>query len=295
MAAAAIFERRSTAETMGDRNSGSDYGGGIRVSAMHDDGPSAPDAADSPLFGYGAHDGSLQLHAVLVRSEPNVPVEELDTTCRQLLDRINGGAVKLSPRDICKVDPRFASRLEPRIFNRHGVLLVSLGLQGLGAIILQDCVCLIAPNPAHRLLRSAKTCLAQRRKWRAQAAADNHTHHARLASSPRPSEVPFELMVLEALLTAGCTELHAHTTSLATHVREELAELTAHGAIQLTVGTVRSRGLEFRSAPVPVLSSIPVCVPRAAGLARHRRRAATTCGGATGTGAGARRRAGGMP
>ena len=52
-----------------------------------------------------------------------------------------------------------------------------------------------------------------------------------------PAPFPFALIAIEALLMGACTDLHRHTSDLAAHVRTELEELTAHGGIQLTVGT----------------------------------------------------------
>ena len=64
--------------------------------------------------------------------------EPRELTRRQLIDEINrkGGAA-LMARDACKVDPRFSSNLEPRLFVRSGAVLVSFGSQRLGAIVLE--------------------------------------------------------------------------------------------------------------------------------------------------------------
>jgi hypothetical protein len=232
------------------------------------------------LGGLSAQDGTMLVDAIIVHaaSLDTASLELRRTTRRNLLAELRKGSEgsgqpELSPRDLCKVDPRFASRLPPRLHVRPDALLLSLGSLGVGAIILRDRLCLLASSRSTSLLCTVRGLLSRvgvaasekrRRVIRSASranslaaspmkaatedspvrdgAAASTAADADATSVPAPTlqsllGVPFELVCLEVLLTAACTELHARTTALAAEVRDELDELTSHGGIQLTVGT----------------------------------------------------------
>jgi hypothetical protein len=241
-------------------------------------GPAAP--FEDPLFllGVAAQDRTQLVHVELALAARNGEFEPpRQMTRRQLISEISRHGAALSARDACKVDPRFASRLEPKIHVRHGAVLVSLGSQGLGGIVLRERLYLLASNPQDSLLVTTKQCLKrlaettrdeeqppqeggsfrQRRPSQACIATAAAAAAAAAAAgslpgassgrtdvpspkSPSPLDgaaVPFALTALEALLMGACTQLHRSTMVLAGHVKDELDELTEHGGIQLTVGT----------------------------------------------------------
>eukprot|EP00962_Isochrysis_galbana_P055107 scaffold26794_cov129-Isochrysis_galbana.AAC.2 len=75
--------------------------------------------------------------------------------------KLTGNDALLKARDIRKVDPLFAGRLEPIIFVRCGSITVSLGRTELRAIITHDRLYFIVPDGADSLLHEVNRNLTQ--------------------------------------------------------------------------------------------------------------------------------------
>jgi hypothetical protein len=74
--------------------------------------------------------------------------------------RLTGNDALLEARDVRKVDPLFAGRLEPIIFVRCGSITVSLGRTELRAIITHDRLYFIVPDGADSLLEEVNRNLS---------------------------------------------------------------------------------------------------------------------------------------
>ena len=162
-------------------------------------------------------------------------------------------------RDVRKVDPTFALRLEPAFIVRRGVILVTLAPCDLHAIILRTRVFLLLPphrtDPSEDVIRALNKMLdepAQRqpatpgahRKWAAgtegatpgtgpcdgsRAPAGAREACEGKEDSSDALRLPFEFVALEALLATACCTLHARTISLERRVD------TAVEAIRLAI------------------------------------------------------------
>ena len=56
----------------------------------------------------------------------------------------------LKPRDVRKIDPAFAARLEPTVFVRAGCIIISLGRNSLQAIITREALyCVLTKGTEH--------------------------------------------------------------------------------------------------------------------------------------------------
>ena len=213
-----------------------------------------PNASEPPPFVYGVAQGRTQLvHVELYVDHGGVlrPVnlsggifKARSMTRRQLVDEINRTGAVMSARDACKVDPLLSSRREPALFVRPGAVLISLGLQRVGAIVLRDRLYLLAPSAEDPLLSTTKDAFFRLRE---ESNLEIVAPPAQLGSEPpsptsrrsgaQPSSASFVLVAMEAIFMGACFELHKRTSALAAHVREELDELTSHGGIKLSVGT----------------------------------------------------------
>ena len=213
-----------------------------------------PNDSEPPPFVYGVAQGRTQLvHVELYVDHGGVlrPVnlsggifKARSMTRRQLVDEINRTGALLSARDACKVDPLLSSRREPALFVRPGAVLISLGLQRMGAIVLRDRLYLLAPSVEDPLLCTTKDAFFRLRE---ESNLEIVAPPAQLGSEPpsptgrrsgaQPSSASFVLVAMEAIFMGACFELHKRTSALAAHVREELDELTSHGGIKLSVGT----------------------------------------------------------
>ena len=213
-----------------------------------------PNASEPPPFVYGVAQGRTQLvHVELYVDHGGVlrPVnlsggifKARSMTRRQLVDEINRTGAVMSARDACKVDPLLSSRREPALFVRPGAVLISLGLQRVGAIVLRDRLYLLAPSAEDPLLCTTKDAFFRLRE---ESNLEIVAPPAQLGSEPpsptgrrngaQPSSASFVLVAMEAIFMGACFDLHNRTSALAAHVREELDELTSHGGIKLSVGT----------------------------------------------------------
>ena len=213
-----------------------------------------PNASEPPPFVYGVAQGRTQLvHVELYVDHGGVlrPVnlsggifKARSMTRRQLVDEINRTGAVMSARDACKVDPLLSSRREPALFVRPGAVLISLGLQRVGAIVLRDRLYLLAPSAEDPLLSTTKDAFFRLRE---ESNLEIVAPPAQLGSEPpsptgrrngaQPSSASFVLVAMEAIFMGACFDLHKRTSALAAHVREELDELTSHGGIKLSVGT----------------------------------------------------------
>jgi len=118
----------------------------------------------------------------------------------------------LQPRDVRKVDPFFAARLEPAIIVRSGCILLSLGRTELRAIITHERLYFVVPNGADSILTTVQNNLAKLRAHELPHAHDG-------------TKVPFELAALEAMLITACASLHTQQAALAERVGRALVAL----------------------------------------------------------------------
>jgi len=170
------------------------------------------------------------------------------------LQRADGPAARLGAdavlkaRDVRKVDPLFAGRLEPVILVRCGSITVSLGRTELRAIILHDRLYFIVPDGADSMLQEVHRNLLlvlhgslagdSGGAARSEPPSTEHSPHparhdggpiapARAAGTPPPytppplssvatggfgadsgAPPPFEFAALEAVLMIACSDLH---------------------------------------------------------------------------------------
>ncbi|EOD20486.1 hypothetical protein EMIHUDRAFT_450951 [Emiliania huxleyi CCMP1516] len=187
------------------------------------------------------------------------------------LQRADGPAARLGAdavlkaRDVRKVDPLFAGRLEPVILVRCGSITVSLGRTELRAIILHDRLYFIVPDGADSMLQEVHRNLLlvlhgslagdSGGAARSEPPSTEHSPHparhdggpiapARAAGTPPPytppplssvatggfgadsgAPPPFEFAALEAVLMIACSDLHKRQEELGSLVRCALLEL----------------------------------------------------------------------
>jgi len=171
-----------------------------------------------------------------------------------------GADVPLMARDVRKVDPMFAGRLEPVILVRCGSITVSLGRTELRAIILHDRLYLIVPDGADSILQLVQKNLAiitsgngslhegsftrtsfrERDEAHVSITIDSSSKRRQRGSKRRDRDnagmraphtddygrpVPFEFAALEAVLLSACSELHKQQELATAKVREALLSL----------------------------------------------------------------------
>eukprot|EP00966_Prymnesium_polylepis_P336541 7391624-Prymnesium_polylepis.1 len=150
---------------------------------------------------------------------------------RELLDEartvVTPGAAPgtlLTSRDVRKVDPYFAARLEPVIAVRTGCITVSLGRTELRAIITRDRLYFVVPDGADSILTTVREKLSTIRKGDTSAAV-GPTADSAPADNGTADAVPFELAALEAMLATASSELHNQQEQLAERVKRALQTL----------------------------------------------------------------------
>ncbi|KAL3918522.1 MAG: hypothetical protein SGPRY_005985, partial [Prymnesium sp.] len=134
------------------------------------------------------------------------------------------GAI-LKARDVRKVDPYFAARLEPVIIVRTGCITLSLGRTDLRAIITRNRLYFVVPDGADSILMHVQDNLAMLRAGDDRAVSDD-------GSSKAHNSIPFELAALEAMLMTACTSLQHQQALLTERVSKALQGLrrTVSGA-----------------------------------------------------------------
>uniref|UniRef100_A0A7S4F3N7 Magnesium transporter n=1 Tax=Chrysotila carterae TaxID=13221 RepID=A0A7S4F3N7_CHRCT len=153
-----------------------------------------------------------------------------------------GTDVPLMARDVRKVDPLFAGRLEPVILVRCGSITVSLGRTELRAIILHDRLYFIVPDGADSILQVVQKNLSTILSGGGSIHEGMHstTPHARERDHSEigghaleddadeedfEASVAFEFAALEAVLLTACSELHKQQEHATAKVREALHSL----------------------------------------------------------------------
>lgn len=157
----------------------------------------------------------------------------------------------LTPRDVRKVDPHFAARLEPTIITRTGCITVSLGRTNLRAIITRERLYFVVPDGADSIINTVQNNLAILRSGEAvgeharlpngrgssnegrEAGDGNVVDRTEHLTDPLSgateqedgSSVPFELAALEALLTTACSEMQKQQAQLTLKVNRALQAL----------------------------------------------------------------------
>lgn len=163
---------------------------------------------------------------------------------KDLLDEIRAVAAAGTPagalltsRDVRKVDPYFAARLEPVIIVRAGCITVSLGRTELRAIITHERLYFVVPDGADSILTLVQSNLALLLAGEASGSpareetserADNDeavTADAADGADVDAHSVPFELAALEAVLMTACTALHQQQSQLTERVSNSLHAL----------------------------------------------------------------------
>lgn len=160
------------------------------------------------------------------RCTPDEMFDPERLTRRELLEELDGAAERdgaaadigseLSVRDVCKVDPQFSSLLDPDITVRGQVVLVNLGPQGLGALIMRSVCILLVTESSFELAKAV-----QRRLRRLlQRVQQDHTGRvgscndlaaaSATSSAGEPtsalaskSRLPFRATALEAILLSA--------------------------------------------------------------------------------------------
>ena len=163
---------------------------------------------------------------------------------KELLDEVRAASkipahsgTLLTSRDIRKVDPFFAARLEPVIITRTGCITVSLGRTELRAIITRERLYFVVPDGADSILTLVQSNLAMLRKGDAvtvepvrsqipEEDAEDGAERGRSSSGANDmSSLPFELAALEALLLTACSELLKQQAQLTDRVNRALQAL----------------------------------------------------------------------
>ena len=160
-----LAERLSMATVFGDplllRSADEELPNSPRLAAY------SPPEFTEPLFALGvaAQDSTDLIHVESVQDGRAGHFHAREMTRRQLIDEINrsGSGATITARDACKVDPRLASRLEPKILVRPGAVLVSFGPLNLGAIVLRGMLYLLASKSTNSLLCTVKQDLRRLR------------------------------------------------------------------------------------------------------------------------------------
>ena len=132
-------------------------------------------------------------------------LDELDT---QMPESDDAWASGLSVRDVCKVDPQFSALLQPCIFIRGSTLLVSLGSQRLGAILMADQLYLLVPESRSPMVELVQRKLRQ--LLRPQGRSSGMT----------PA---FQVSAFEAVLHSASSEIQSNTKHLVVTVKGEVA------------------------------------------------------------------------
>ena len=157
--------------------------------------------------------------------------ERREVTCGTFLAELHGkgGDASLTAADIRSIDPRFLC--PSAIVSRRHSLLVSLGRQGTGAIILNDRVHLLSSTHSlpRELIKIAHASLAR-------------------ALKIKPRVVPFALDALEALLMGACCELHARSSELSTQLQRELEHQLVSTSLFAIVSRQMANQLKHQAA-----------------------------------------------
>ena len=149
--------------------------------------------------------------------------KELLDEVRALSTPVNGAppGTLIQARDVRKVDPFFAARLEPVVIVRTGCITVSLGRTELRAIITRDHLFFVVPNGADSILTIVQKNLASLRAGE----PSGEPVWPEDGASGAANDVPFELAALEALLMTACAELLKEQTHLTERVNRALQAL----------------------------------------------------------------------
>lgn len=124
----------------------------------------------------------------------------------------------LQARDVRKVDPLIAARLEPAIIVRTGCITVSLGRTELRAIITRERLYFVVPDGADSILTLVQDNLALLR-------ACDSLHAPDRKGDAIYCGIPFELAALEAMLMTACSTIHHQQTALFERVNRALHAL----------------------------------------------------------------------
>ena len=130
-------------------------------------------------------------------------------------------ASELSVRDVCKVDPQFSTLLDPKVDVRGQVVLVNLGPQRLGALIMKTEVILLATESTVDFARSVQRRLQRLLNVKAEPGARGS--QADLPESPAAPKSPFQATTLEAILLSASLELQGKIDTLVVKVNQEVS------------------------------------------------------------------------
>ena len=112
----------------------------------------------------------------------------------------------LSARDVCKVDPQFASLLPPLIQVSGDTVLISLGSQRLGAIVLTNTLYLLTTATFDPLCQAVQDRLSR-------------------AMGAEEVQGPFQLLCLETLLLCASLDIEMRATVFVNKVEEETKQV----------------------------------------------------------------------
>ena len=125
--------------------------------------------------------------------------------CPAVDDAIGGKSgpepMELSVRDVCKVDPQFSALLDAEITVRGQTVLLSLGSQRFGALLLKSEAFLLAPDSSSEMATGVQRRLRNLlEQGSPPAPSHNKGKAAASASNLRP---PFQATALEAILLSA--------------------------------------------------------------------------------------------
>ena len=133
-------------------------------------------------------------------------------THKSLLDELEQNAADetslLSARDVCKVDPQFASLLPPLIQVSGDTILISLGSQRLGAILLPGSLYLLTTATVDPLCQAVQERLTKV-----------------LTAGAAEAQGPFQLVCLETLLLCASVDIELRARVFVTKVEEETKQV----------------------------------------------------------------------